>query len=141
MGGREGSSLLDPTRGLTPGGACRARERFKKQIAESEARIRELKRKKEQICNNLNDLISKEETNIQEAYLVLRMIEDAWGEDQDKEPDPEDVLWAKQDAIEVSLHETPPGEIRSTEDVQVIKKVVESGDGKHEIVLYGMPYY
>lgn len=122
MGGREGGYLLDPTKGLTPGGAARAREKFKKQVKESEERIRRLKQKREQVCANLDELIAREETYIQEAYLVLHMIEDSFGEDQDE------------------LETGDPLPFRD-DDIAIVKKVVEDPDGKYEITLYGAPYY
>lgn len=115
MSSREGSWLLDPTKGLTPGGAKRARERFTNMIEDSKRRIRELEAKKQQTIEHFDERIQREEVYIQEASLVLRMIEDQWGEDcTGYDPDPDskeahdiEVLTKAADQYEITLYGTP----------------------------------
>lgn len=120
MSSREGGSFFDPTKNLTPAGARRARERFTNQIKTSEERIRELKRKREEIISRLDEKIEREQTYIQEAHLVLQMIEDSFGEDYD------------------GYDVDPDSEIIES-DGRSVKVIKDNGD--YEIILYGTPIY
>ena len=117
---REGSIWLDPTINMSPGSAARAREKFKRLIDESRDRIDILRKRREEFNNNIDYKIEREETYIQEAKLVLRMIEESYGEDYvEEEDDASEILWENQD-----------------------KEVSDDGnDEHHEIVLYGCPMY
>lgn len=116
---REGSIWLDPTINMSPGSATRAREKFKRLIEESRDRIDILRKRREEFNNNIDYKIEREETYIQEAELVLRMIEESYGEDYVEEEDRSETIWETQD-----------------------KQVSDDGnDEHHEIVLYGCPMY
>lgn len=116
---REGSVLLDPTRGMTPTSAARQRERFKKMIAESEERIRALKQRREALCNVIDDKIEKELTYIQESELVIRSIDEAFGGDY-------------LDIAEAIIHHS---------DCESERQVRDMDEPKNEIILYGAPIY
>jgi hypothetical protein len=116
---REGSVLLDPTRGMTPTSAARQRERFKKMIAESEERIRVLKQRREEFCNAIDDKIEKEFTYIQESELVIRSIDEAFGGDY-------------LDIAEAIIHHS---------DCESERQVMDADESKNEIILYGTPIY
>lgn len=116
---REGSIWLDPTINMSPGSAARAREKFKRLIDESRDRIDILRKRREEFNNNIDYKIEREETYIQEAELVLRMIEESYGEDYVEADDESEALFENQD-----------------------KQVSDDGnDEHHEIVLYGCPMY
>lgn len=120
---REGSIYLDPTRKMTPASAARTIERFKKMIEESQLRISDLEARKEAICKNLDDKIERELTYIQEAELVIRTLNEDFGED----------LMEMHDAV---LHHDVDG----ANSHSVISEL-DRPDGCREIVLYGSPMF
>lgn len=109
---REGSSMLDPTKNMTPAAAKRHMERLKAQIEQSKARIQELENKRDELWNRISAKIEKEESYVQEAEMAMAILSDTFGE----EGDGYDV------------------------DPDTVTKVVKR-DGEYEIILYGTPMY
>jgi hypothetical protein len=120
---REGSIYLDPTRKMTPASAARTIERFKKMIEESQLRISDLEARKETVCRNLDEKIERELTYIQEAELVIRTLNEDFGED----------LMEMHDAV---LHHDVDGD-----NSHAVISELDRPDGCREIVLYGSPMF
>ena len=120
---REGSIYLDPTRKMTPASAARTIERFKKMIEESQLRISDLETRKETMCRNLDEKIERELTYIQEAELVIRTLNEDFGED----------LMEMHDAV---LHHDVDGS-----SAHAVTSEIDCPDGRQEIILYGSPMF
>ena len=109
---REGSSMLDPTKNMTPAAAKRHMAKLKAQIEQSKARIQEFEDKRDEVWNRISAKIEREEMYIQEAEVAMAILSDTFGEDGD--------------GYDV--------------DPDTVTKVVKQ-DGEYEIILYGTPMY